>query len=240
MTGTGPLLSLVILCYRSEEFAKEFTAQTLRMLQSYGIDDFELILVANYFEGSGDRTPEIVRELATTNPRIHCQAEPKQGMMGWDLRSGLHLARGRYIAVTDGDGQVPLDDVGRLFGLIQTGEFDLVKAYRTTRADGWKRIVLSTGYNLLFHLLFPRLKARDINAKPKILSRTAYEKMNLSSNNWFIDAEIMIEALHHSMTIGELPVEFRQLDRRSSFVNFSAIFEFLANLFRSRFREFFR
>jgi hypothetical protein len=161
-------------------------------------------------------------------------------MMGWDLRSGLRLARGRYIAVTDGDGQVPLDDVGRLFWLIQTGGFDLVKAYRTTRADGWKRIVLSTGYNLLFHLLFPRLKARDINAKPKILSRTAYEKMNLSSNNWFIDAEIMIEALHHSITIGEIPSEFKRLDGRSSFVNFSAIFEFLLNLFRSRFREFFR
>jgi glycosyltransferase involved in cell wall biosynthesis len=240
MTGTAPLLSLVILCYRSEEFAKEFTAQTLRMLQNYGIDDFELILVANYFEGSGDRTPKIVRELATTNPQIHCQTEPKQGMMGWDLRSGLHLARGRYIAVTDGDGQVPIDDVGRLFELIQTGEFDLVKTYRTTRADGWKRIFLSTGYNLLFRALFPRLKARDINAKPKILSRMAYEKMTLSSNDWFIDAEIMIEALHHSLTIGELPSEFRSLDRRSSFVSFAAIFEFLSNLFRSRFREFFR
>ena len=191
MTGTGPLLSLVILCYRSEEFAKEFTVQTLRMLKNYEIDDFELILIANYFEGSGDRTPEIVRELATTNPRIHCQAEPKQGMMGWDLRSGLRLASGRYIAVTDGDGQVPIDDVGRLFGLIQAGEFDMVKTYRTTRADGWKRIFLSAGYNLLFHVLFPGLKARDMNAKPKILSRMAYEKMSLSSDGWFIDAEIM-------------------------------------------------
>lgn len=240
MTGPGPLLSLVILCYRSEEFAKEFTVQTLRMLKNYEIDDFELILIANYFEGSGDRTPEIVRELATTNPRIHCQAEPKQGMMGWDLRSGLRLASGRYIAVTDGDGQVPIDDVGRLFGLIQTGEFDMVKTYRTTRADGWKRIFLSAGYNLLFHVLFPGLKARDMNAKPKILSRMAYEKMRLSSDGWFIDAEIMIEALHHSMKIGELPSEFRRLDRRSSFVSFGAIFEFMSNLFRFRFREFFR
>ena len=240
MTENGPSLSLVILCYRSEEFAREFTAQTLEMMQNYGIDDFELILVANYFEDSGDRTPEIVGELAATDPRIRCQAEPKQGMMGWDLRSGLRHARGRYIAVTDGDGQVPINDVGRLFRLIKLGEFDMVKTYRTTRADGWKRIFLSTGYNLIFHILFPRLKARDMNAKPKIMSRTAYLKMDLSSDGWFVDAEIMIEALHHSMKIGELPTEFRRLDTRGSFVSFGAIFEFLSNLFQSRFKEFFR
>ena len=237
MTDAPPVLSLVILCYRSEEFAAEFTAQALEMLQGYGIQDFELILVANYLEGSEDRTPGVVRELATTDPRIRCLAEPKKGMMGWDLRAGLRNARGRYIAITDGDGQVPIDDVGRLFELIMTGEFDLVKTYRTTRADGWRRILLSTGYNALFRTLFPRLRARDINGKPKILSRAAYEKMDLSSDGWFIDAEIMIEAMHHSMEIGEIPTEFRRLDRRSSFVSVGAIFEFLTNLLRFRFKE---
>jgi len=82
MTDATPVLSLVILCYRSEDFAAEFTAQALEMLQGYGIEDFELILVANYLEGSEDRTPGIVRELATSDPRICCLAEPKKGMMG--------------------------------------------------------------------------------------------------------------------------------------------------------------
>ncbi len=240
MTDATPVLSLVILCYRSEDFAAEFTTQALEMLQGYGIEDFELILVANYLEGSEDRTPGIVRELATSDPRICCLAEPKKGMMGWDLRAGLQSSRGRYIAIIDGDGQVPIDDVGRLFELIVTGEFDLVKTYRTTRADGWKRVLLSAAYNVIFRTLFPSLRARDINAKPKILSRAAYEKMDLSSDGWFIDAEIMIEALHHSMKIGEIPTEFRRLDRRSSFVSVGAIFEFLTNLLRFRFRELFR
>jgi len=152
----------------------------------------------------------------------------------------LQSSRGRYIAIIDGDGQVPIDDAGRLFELIVTGEFDLVKTYRTTRADGWKRVLLSAAYNVIFRTLFPSLRARDINAKPKILSRAAYEKMDLSSDGWFIDAEIMIEALHHSMKIGEIPTEFRRLDRRSSFVSVGAIFEFLTNLLRFRFRELFR
>jgi glycosyltransferase involved in cell wall biosynthesis len=240
MPETIPALSLVILCYRSEEFAKEFTARTLKMMRSHEIEDFELILVGNYIEDTGDRTPEIVRELATTDPRICCQAEPKRGMMGWDLRSGLARATGAYIGFIDGDGQMPIDDVGKLYELIEGSEFDLVKSYRVTRADGWNRKILTTGYNLLFRVLFPGLKARDMNAKPKIIRRAAYEKMRLTSDGWFIDAEIMIEALHHKMRIGEIPTEFRRLDRRGSFVNLGAVFEFMSQLARRRVTEFFR
>lgn len=240
MAESTPTLSLVVLCYTAGEFTKEFTTQTLKMMEDYSIEDFELILVGNYFEGSGDRTPEIVRELATTDPRIHFQAELKQGMMGWDLRSGLHRARGEYIAFIDGDGQMPIDDVGRLFEFTKAGGFDLGKTYRVTRSDGWHRRSLSNVYNLLFRSLFPGSTARDMNSKPKIIRRTAFEQMSLSSDGWFIDAEIMLEARHHSMTIGEIPTEFHPLNTRSSFVNISAILEFLWNLFRRRFKESFR
>jgi glycosyltransferase involved in cell wall biosynthesis len=240
MTQPHPTLSLVILCYRSEDSAREFTARTLTMMREHGIESFELILVGNFDEGSSDRTPEVVRELAASDPRIRCRAEPKQGMMGWDLRSGLRDARGAYIAFIDGDGQMPIGDVGRLFKLIENSEFDLVKTHRVTRADGWKRRVLSTGYNIVFRLLFPGLKARDMNAKPKLMRRDAYEKMQLTSDGWFIDAEIMIETLRHKMFIAEIPTEFRRLHRRASFVSLGAVFEFLTNLIRCRFREFFR
>jgi glycosyltransferase involved in cell wall biosynthesis len=240
MKETTPNLSLVILCYRSGEFAREFTKRTLQMLEDYGITSFELILVGNYFPDSGDRTPDIVRELADGDPRIRCQAEPKEGYMGWDLRSGLEQARGGLIAFIDGDGQMPTKDVGRLVHLMQDGDFDLVKTYRTARADGWKRRILTMGYNALFHFLFPGLNARDMNAKPKVLRRDAYEKMNLESNGWFIDAEIMIEARYHSMKLGELPTEFRCLRNRASFVSYGAAMEFLWNLLLSRLKEFTR
>lgn len=240
MNDSTPNLSLVILCYRSGEFAREFTRRTLEMLEEYGITSFELILVGNYFPDTGDRTPDIVRELAASDPRIRCQAEPKEGYMGWDLRSGLRQARGELIAFIDGDGQMPIKDVGRLVRLMEEGDFDLVKTYRTERADGWKRRLLTAGYNTLFHLLFPGLKARDMNAKPKVFQRAAYDKMHLASDGWFIDAEIMIEARHHGMDIGELPTEFRCLQDRASFVRYGAAFEFLWNLLRSRWKEFFR
>jgi len=235
-----PALSLVILCYRSEDYARDFLANALAMFERYEIRDYEVVLVGCYVEGKQDRTPEIVRELAAGDPRIRCCAEPKQGWMGWDLRFGLRAARGDHIAFIDGDGQMPIDDVGRLYELIQTGSYDLVKTHRVVRQDGWKRKVMSTVYNLMFRVLFPGLRAHDMNSKPKILTREAYEKMDLRSDGWFIDAEMMIEARHHRLRIGELPTEFHALRQRASFVSLATSFEFVWGLLRARVREFFR
>ena len=56
-------LSLLILCYQSEDYAREFVRRALEMMDSAGIEDFELVLVGNFTRGSNDRTPEVVREL---------------------------------------------------------------------------------------------------------------------------------------------------------------------------------
>lgn len=240
MSDAPPLLSLVILCYRSEDYARDFAARAQERLAEAGVESYELVLVGNYVEGKADRTPEIVRDLAANDPRIRCCTEVKQGWMGWDLRTGLRAARGEIIAFIDGDGQMPIGDVTRLFELIQTGDYDLVKTYRTTRRDGLKRKILSRGYNIFFKVLFPGMHARDMNAKPKLMTRASYEKFDLRSDGWYIDAEIMIDARHHKMRIGELPTEFRALDRRRSFVSLGASFEFVWGLMRSRVREFFR
>ena len=62
--------------------------------------------------------------------------------------------------------------------------------------------------------------------------------MNLESNGWFIDAEIMILARRLSLKIGEIETVFHSLDSRPSFVKPLSILEFLFNLFIYRIREF--
>ena len=233
-----PELSLVILCYRAEEFAREFARRAVEMLEEAGVESFELVLVGNYVAGSEDSTPRVVQELADSDPRLRCTTLEKQGMMGWDMRSGLEAARGNYLAVIDGDGQMPLGDVAQLFTLMRREGYDLGKTFRITRGDGLRRRFISNVYNKLMHLLFPGIQARDMNSKPKILTRTAYEKLELESDDWFIDAEIMIQARRHGFRIGELPTGFLGLTGRRSFVKVGAIFEFLGNLVRYRRREF--
>jgi glycosyltransferase involved in cell wall biosynthesis len=233
-----PSLSLVVLCYRSEEFAPVFAQRAIDALEGAGIASYELILVANHVEGSDDPTPGIVTEFAAKHPRVRCSTQVKKGWMGWDMRSGLEMARGDYIGVIDGDGQMPVSDVAALYRLIETGSYGLVKTYRITRGDAFSRKLISTVYNTCFRILFPGLHSRDINSKPKLMTREFYELTDLRSDGWFVDAEIMIEARRHKIRLGEVPTHFVGLTGRRSFVGLAAIFEFIRELIVYRLREF--
>lgn len=239
MVDIKPDISLVILCYKAGESIRQFCRNAIKIFAENGISDYELVLVGNYHENSNDETPRVVLALADQNPKISCVARPKEGMMGWDMKSGLNIARGNYIAVIDGDGQMPLEDVVVVYKKIKNEQLDLVKTYRIERGDSMWRKTISGVYNLLFRFLFPGLRSRDINSKPKIFSRAAYEKLNLISNDWFIDAEIMIQARRNRFRIGEIPTYFLGLaGSRRSFVSPSAIAEFVKNLGLFRIREF--
>jgi len=225
------------LCYRAEGAAQTFAAHLGQVLVDAGIDDYQLVLVGNYVAGEGDTTPDVVRELAAEDSRIVCSAVEKQGMMGWDLRSGLALATGEYLAFIDGDGQVLVEDLVRIYRLLREQELDLAKTYRRQRGDGIKRKLFSLVLNGLFQVLFPGLAVRDINAKPKVLTRSAYERLDLQSNDWFIDAEMLIQARRLGFRIGETETEFLGLTGRRSFVTMAAVFEFVRNLLRYRILE---
>jgi len=233
----NPDLSVVVLCYRSGGAARSYAARIGQVLVDAGVDNYQLVLVGNYVAGSGDTTPDVVRELAAGDPRIVCSAVEKQGMMGWDMRCGLSLATGERLAVIDGDGQVLVEDLVRIYRLLCEQGLDLAKTYRARRGDGLKRKLLSLVFNGLFHGLFPGLPVRDVNAKPKILTRSAYERLSLRSDDWFIDAEILIQARRLGFRIGEIETEFLGLTGRRSFIKMAAVVEFLHNLLRYRILE---
>lgn len=232
-----PNISVVVLAYRSEKAIEGFVESLVSSLKEEGLS-WEIILVGNYFEGKGDRTPEVVKRIADKNPYIKAVTKIKQGMMGWDLKSGLQVATGKTLTVIDGDGQMPYADVVRVYKLMVENEFDFVKTVRTQRNDGYYRKMISIIYNSMFKILFPSVNAWDINSKPKIMTRNIYQKMDLKSNGWFIDAEIMIQASRFKARIGEIDTVFHSISSRASFVKPLAILEFLGNLICYRIKEF--
>lgn len=237
MIAETPNLSVVVLAYRSAKTISTFVESLISCLD---IEEpaWELVLVGNYFEHNGDNTPEVVKDLAKGNPRIRTVTKVKQGMMGWDMKSGLQAASGKVIAVIDGDGQMPAEDVIRVYKKLQEGNFDLAKTYRVQRGDGIYRRIISTVYNVIFQFFFPGLNSRDINSKPKVITRSAYERMDLRSDGWFIDAEIMIQARRMKLKLGEVETVFYSIDSRPSFVKPLSLLEFLCNLIWYRVLEF--
>jgi len=233
----SPDISVVVLAYQSASTIEGFVDSLVTSLEGEKID-WEIILVGNYFEGTGDQTAEVVQRISDGNPRIKAVVKVKEGMMGWDMQSGLRAATGTKLAVIDGDGQMPCADVIRVYNLMVEKGYDLVKTVRIKRSDGFYRIFISKVYNLLFKIMFPGINARDMNSKPKIITRELYQSMNLESNGWFVDAEIMIRARRLKMEIGEIETTFHSIDTRPSFVKPLAILEFLANLIWYRIKEF--
>jgi glycosyltransferase involved in cell wall biosynthesis len=228
----APELSAVILCYRAGENLRRVAAGFHAELTASGVP-FELILVANY-DDPADSTPALAAEFATKHEGVKALTEPKQGAMGWDMRRGLEAASGSFLIVIDGDEQNPFEDVLRAYRLLIESGADLVKGRRAERFDGPLRHLVSVVYNALFLLLFRTRGLWDINGKPKGLRRPAYDQLKLSAGDWFIDAEMVLQARDLGLKIKELPVVFHQNQARRSFVRSEAVLEFLRNMTRVR------
>jgi hypothetical protein len=139
--------------------------------------------------------------------------------------------------VIDGDEQNPFEDVLRAYRLLAESGADLVKGRRAERFDGPLRHLVSVVYNALFLMLFRTRGLWDINGKPKGLRRSAYEQLRLTADDWFIDAEIVLQARERGLKVVELPVVFHQNQARRSFVRGEAVLEFLRNMARVRLRR---
>lgn len=235
---SNPDISVVILCFQAGNKIYKFLNDVIKNLDLL-TSNWEIVLVGNYVEGALDETPRIVKEIAATNHKIKSVAIKKNGWMGWDARKGLELCTGEIIAIIDGDEQMVAEDITRAYHQLKQSNADIVKSFRKKRYDPWIRRANSYIYNIIFNMLFPGYPIRDVHSKPKMFCRQIYEQLQLTANDWFFDAEIMIQARRHKWKLLEFPTTFYRAPYRKSFVRLSAVFEFAKNLFIARIREFF-
>lgn len=233
---TRPELSVIVLCYQAHEAIHRVIDPLYEQMEAAGIA-YELLLVANQWSDRPDPTGGIVEAFATDHDTVRTVTEDKQGAMGWDMRSGLAAADGDYLIVIDGDAQNPVDDVLKMYRRMRATGVDVMKGRRIARFDGPYRRAISTVYNVAFNALFGTRGIWDVNGKPKGLTRAAYEALELESDDWFIDAEIVLSARRRGLAVAELPVVFHRNEERDSFVRPAAILEFLGNMARQRFRH---
>ncbi|MGB5217337.1 MAG: glycosyltransferase [Smithella sp.] len=233
-----PEISVVILCYQEGQRLVSFVQRTVKVLESLGIP-WEIVLVANYWNEQKDETPRVAEEISRQRSNIKVVRELKKGGMGWDARQGFREAAGLFICLIDGDGQMPPEDIIGVYHQIKREKLDLILTYRAQRKDSWLRKINSYTYNLALRVLFPTIRVRDANSKPKIFTKEAYSRMHLTADDWFLDAEMLIQATRMRMKIAEIPVIFDKCMHRKSYVKIDAIFEFIRNLLRARIKEYF-
>lgn len=230
--ATAVAFSAVITLYNEEGNIEPLTRSLIDSFRTHmaGIP-FELVLVIN---GSEDRTGQIALELEKQFDELTLVMVKKNRGYGGGTLAGLANARGDVVGFLDGDQQVAAEDVARVFKACIEGKHDIVKILRVVREDGPLRVFQSRCFNALFRMLFGGT-SRDVNSKPKVLKRKALERMNLRSTDWFLDAEVMIEAVRLNLSVLEIPVVWMEREHGSSNIRLSSAVEFFKNMIRYRY-----
>jgi glycosyltransferase involved in cell wall biosynthesis len=194
-------LSAVLPAYNEEENIETATRRMIEALRSLGLTDWEVIIVD---DGSVDRTAEIADRLAAEDP-AHIRAlhhSPNRGYAA-ALKTGFSNARHQLIFYTDSDNQFDVREIASLLPLIE--QADIVNGFRIYRFDPLTRLVLSWGFNLLVRGIF-RIKVRDIDCAFNLFRREVFDKVDIESKKFFVDAEVLAKARYYGFRMAEVGV----------------------------------
>lgn len=206
----------------NEEKNVEYEVRNLHSHLAHATIDFELVLVD---DGSQDLTRSLCERLARELGRIVVVSVSENQGYGAAILLGVASSRGRYVCYTDGDGQVPVDSVTRLYAVTQQSRSGFGKARRIVR-ESRVRWFKSKVFNVFAALLFG-LSVKDINAKPKIFRKDEFEKLGVKSRNWLIDTEIMVKFRLRGVDPVEIPIMFSRRRLGRSKVGLKTVFEFI-------------
>ncbi len=156
------------------------------------VESFELVVVD---DGSRDKTSKILRRLSEDGSlNLNVNYHPVNRGYGAALRTGFREARGSLIFYTDSDNQFDLTELGDFLPLMK--DWDAVLGYRMDRQDPLFRKLVSKSYNLLASTAFG-MSVGDLNCSFKLFRREALLSLELESDNFFIDTELVVR-LHRA------------------------------------------
>ena len=125
------LISVVVPAYNEEEVLEEFHRQVGAVLETLD-DDAEFVFVD---DGSSDSTADIMRLLASEDPRVRAVILSRNFGHEAAIEAGLRAARGDAVIVMDADLQDGPDILPRLVAAWHEGA-GVVYAVRTERKEG--------------------------------------------------------------------------------------------------------
>ena len=128
-----------------------------------------------------------------------------------------------FIALIDGDGQMPAEDIAKCYLHSKENNTDITMTYRITGEMEHIEKTLSYIYNSCFKLLF-FYGSKRFKFKAKSYKKEVIQCLNLKSNGWTIDAELCFQVMKRKF---EVKTHFQlflgQPGGRNSFVGYKAI-----------------
>ena len=187
--------------YNDERTVRTVAEHAISILQGYATQ-FEIIIVN---DGSPDRSGEIADELARGRPDvirvIHHSTNRGYGAA---LRTGVAACKYEWICMVDGDNEYSISDVKKMLEI--RAYYRLIIAFRYRKLYSTGRIFISFVYNFLLRRLF-RTPFRDVSTGVRVIHRSVFSRVNLTSDSPFIGAELAIKTMLCGYPVGELGIQ---------------------------------
>ena len=220
-----PSLSVVVPAYNEEENISTCASSLIKVLDKV-TTNYELLLVDN---GSTDKTSKKIDLLKKHNPHIKKVSIKTNRGYGFGVRKGIENARGKYAGWIDADNQVDAEFIADIYRKIKRENYDIVIARRKLRDECLSRRIASFFYNTLVSTLF-FTNLRDINAKPKIFKKSAYDESKMLSDDWFIDTELLLKFKTKKKSVAVIDCISKERAHGKSNVTFRTVYEFFKNI----------
>jgi glycosyltransferase involved in cell wall biosynthesis len=199
-----PSISVVFPMYNEEAYIRRAVSAAREVLEAH-LPDWEIVVVD---DGSTDGTGAIADALAAQDPRLRVVHNPVNRKLGGALRAGYAAATKDLVFYTDADLPVDLGELPRAVRLLEYQEADVVAAYRFDRtSEGLVRALYTFCYNHLIRTLFG-LRVRDVNFAFKLFRRSVLQKVTLTSDGSFIDAEFLLRARKAGCPIIQIGLDY--------------------------------
>ena len=204
-------LSLVIPAFNEDRRIGQSLERILSFFraQSY---PFEIIVVD---DGSTDRTVEVVRGFAASDPRLRVEPQPQNRGKGEAIRKGMLLAGGKYLFFSDADLSVPIEAVPDFLSRLEAGDDVAVGSRRIAGAvievhQPIHRELMGKVFTGLSNLILG-LKLKDFTCGFKAFRRDAARELfsRQRLDGWSFDSEILYLAKSKGYRIAEVPVVWR-------------------------------
>jgi len=209
-------ISVVFPAYNEEENI-EICIIIARAVLKELVNNFEIIIVD---DGSTDNTGKISQQLEQRFPEVRVISKVQNEGYGFALRDGFKASKFDFVFFSDSDRQFDIVNLKDLLPWVD--EYDIVVGFRKNRQDSIKRKILSLGYNMLVSLIFD-LNIRDIDCAFKIFRKSIFERIDINSNRFFVNTEILAKARKLGCSVKEVGVTHFPRLEGSSKVGFKDI-----------------
>lgn len=193
-------ISAIFPCYNEgENIVKQITYAN--SVLNKVTDDYEIIIID---DGSTDESRVLLERMASENGKIKVISHRSNLGYGKALQSGFRQATKDLVFYTSLDNQYDIGQINNFLPHIVHN--DIVIGYRVKRKDPLYRILISRLYNFLIRTLYG-LKVLDINCAFKLFKKNSNFCLEIKSNHFFVDTEILLGAIKLGQSIKQLEVQ---------------------------------